>query len=574
MAIILGFSAYFHDSSACVIKDGKIIAAAVEERFSRIKHDAGFPEKAIAFCLKEAQISSAEIDEVVYFEKPFTKFERIMDAQMKAAPKGCSAFRKTISSWLKTKFWVEDDFKKRFPTKAKFTFCQHHLSHASLIAFSNPCENAAYLVIDGVGERATVSFGTLKNGELNPLSEQRFPHSIGLLYTAFTQYCGFKVNSGEYKLMGLAPYGKPVFTDLILDNFVSINEDAEVKLNLKNFGFVDDLYMINSNFEKVFGQKARKVDGEMTDFYQNVAASIQVVTEELICEIAKFVQKATNEKTLMYSGGVALNCVANSKLLANTSFESILIHSASGDSGCAMGAALWRNEDKKVENIEQDFLGPQFSDTEIHTQLDKMNLNYQLFSETDCIQSTAKSLSENKVVGWFQGRMEFGPRALGNRSILANPREPNMKEILNLKIKKREGFRPFAPVVLSEYFNEYFVDEGYDYSKMLFVAKGKGKAKLIPSCIHEDNTARVQHLEQTTNDKLYALLTEFNKLTDCPVLINTSFNERGEPMVCSPKDAIHCFFNTEMDVLVLNNYIVFKDENSSVQLQNKSYELD
>lgn len=579
MSYILGFSAFFHDSSACLIRDGVIVAAAAEERFSRKKHDADFPVLAITYCLKEAGISSQELDEVVFFEKPFTKFERILETVVQQAPKGFLSFRKAILSWFREKFWIEDTFQRHFPFAGKFSFCQHHLSHAVLACSQSGFENAAYVIIDGVGERACTTYGVYSDKQVKPIAEQRFPHSIGLLYAAFTQYCGFKVNSGEYKLMGLAPYGKPRFAPLIREEFVQMNDRGELRLQLKNFGFLDDLQMINRRFEQVFNRKARRPEETPDQFFKDVAASIQLVTEELMLQLLQFVQRETGQSQLVLGGGVALNCVANAQILQGTAFERVFIHSASGDSGCAVGAAVWaaslRGEFPSKETINEEFLGPKFSALEIETALERYpGICFHHLTEEELIPTVANQLAENKVVGWFRGRMEFGPRALGNRSILASPMSPDMKQVLNLKIKKREGFRPFAPVVLTEAFDRYFIDAGYDYSRMLYVAQTRDTATTIPSCVHEDGTSRVQRLEKNFNEPLYRLLEEMERQTGLPVLINTSFNERGEPVVCTPDDALRCFFNTEMDVLVVENSILYKRENLHVSHNAMNYAED
>lgn len=576
MSIILGISAYFHDSSACLIVEGEVVAAALEERFTRKKHDESFPKNAISYCLKEANLLSKDIDEVIFFEKPFTKFERVIDNYVKQAPLGFLPFKKAIQSWLKEKFWIEDTLKKYFEFDGDFSYCQHHLAHAANACYQSSFERAAFITIDGVGEKACTSYGIYENGKLKPIAEQHFPHSIGLLYSAFTQYCGFKVNSGEYKLMGLAPYGTPKYKEKIYNNFVSISTNGEISLELDKFGFLNGLKMVNKRFENVFGIKTRKEGEPMTQFYKDVAASIQKVTEELIYQLMQYVQGKTGMTNLVYSGGVALNCVANSGIMKNTAFQSVFIQSASGDGGGATGAALWsfyQNNSNTEKILNKEFLGPKFSYDEIVSNINN-EINFHKIPSNKLYIQVAQYLNEGKVVGWFQGRMEFGPRALGNRSILANPTFPNMKSVLNLKIKKREGFRPFAPVILAEDFDTYFVSEQYDYSRMLYVAKGKQKAKLIPSCIHEDNTARVQSLTAGFNPQLHQLLTAFKKESGIPVLINTSFNERGEPIVCNPNDAINCFFNTEMDVLVMENIVLLKEENKHIKSFDKRYELD
>ncbi|MES2557658.1 MAG: carbamoyltransferase N-terminal domain-containing protein [Bacteroidota bacterium] len=580
MSKILGISAYFHDSSACLIVDGRVVAAISEERLSRVKHDASFPQKSIVSCLEIASLTIADLDEVIFFEKPFTKFDRILDTFLTTAPRGFLPFRKAILGWFKEKMWVEDVFRKRFGYKGTFSYCQHHLSHAALACAASGFETAAYVIIDGVGERACTSYGTYGNGKFSPIAEQQFPHSIGLLYSAFTAYCGFKVNSGEYKLMGLAPYGKPVYKQLILDNLVTFSDEGVVTLNLRYVGFLDDLRMTNRRFEKLFDRPARTENQPMDDFYKDVAASIQSVLEDGLAILLNYIRQQTGATKLIYGGGVALNCVANAELITRTGFEELFIHSASGDSGCAMGAAFWaamqRNEIQLDSmSLNQEFLGPEYSTEEIKTALRETGITafYELEWET-LTQTVAGELAQDKVVCWFQGKMEFGPRALGNRSILAKATHPDMKSVLNQKIKKREGFRPFAPVVLADYFQDYFEDQGNDYSRMLYVTQGTEKAQEIPACIHNDGSARAQRLEPGFNDSLHSLLIKYHDLTGIPVLINTSFNERGEPMVCSPQDAIRCFLNTEIDVLVMGNLLVYKSEVTDVEHKTIVYAPD
>lgn len=576
MSIVLGISAYFHDSSACLVVDGEVVAAALEERFTRKKHDSSFPVNAINFCLDFAAVNSNDIDIVCYFEKPFTKFERILDTFVRKSPKGFIPFQRAVKSWVKEKIWVEDKFNKEFEFSGKFIYCQHHLSHAANACLQSGFNEAAYLIVDGVGEKACTSIGTFKEGKFEPLIEQHFPHSIGLLYSAFTQYCGFKVNSGEYKLMGLAPYGSPKYVELIYDQFISINDEGEIRLAIEKFGFLSDLKMINKKFEKVFDRPARKSSEKMDSFYMDVAASIQKVTEEILVNLVEFTLRKTGQNKLVYGGGVALNCVANAKLVSKvSSLNNLFIHSASGDGGCAMGAALWaanlKEEIKPLNN--QEYLGPEFSEQDILSELYQIpNISFEKMNNSDLLEQVATHLNNDKVVGWFQGRMEFGPRALGNRSILASPKHPEMKSVLNHKIKKREGFRPFAPLVLEEHYDTYFVNNGADYTRMLYVTEGKTGD--IPACIHEDNTARVQSLSKESNPILHDLIKRFYEKSGLPVLINTSFNERGEPIVTTPKDAISCFFNTDMDVLVLGNVLLLKKENSRVNLLKKKYELD
>jgi len=577
VAKVLGISAYFHDSSACIVVDGEVIAAACEERFTRKKHDASFPENAIRFCLEQADLKSEDLDVVVFHEKPFTKFERILDTLLKKTPGSFRPFTRALDGWIREKFWIEDTYRRHFPFEGKFQYCQHHVSHASAAAYSSTFSEAAYVVIDGVGEKACTSIGRFENGKIIPEIEQRFPHSIGLLYSAFTQYCGFKVNSGEYKLMGLAPYGKPKYTEIIKERIVKQFEDGSIELALDHFGFLDDLKMINKRFEEAMGRPARRAEDEMTEFYKDVAASIQKVTEELVLGVLEAAHQKTGKKALVYGGGVALNCVINAEILRKTSFEEVYIHSASGDSGCAFGAALWAAgliEESILGKQKHEYLGQGFTEDQMKSALESIGIAFKEMNDQQLFSDVSEQLKSGGVVGWFQGRMEFGPRALGNRSILANPSIEDMKRTLNLKIKKREGFRPFAPVVLDEYFEGYFQDEGNDYSRMLNVTRIKEGVISIPSCVHEDNSARVQKLEKDFNPKLYQLMEEFHKKSGIPVLINTSFNERGEPMVNSPEDAIHCFLNTEMDVLVLGNFVAYKSENTNVKFEAKSYAMD
>lgn len=577
MSRILGISAYFHDSSACLIIDGKVVAAIPEERLSRIKHDASFPEKAIRFCLEAGKITADDLDEVVFFEKPFTRFERILETFIKKAPRGFLPFRKAIFGWLGEKLWIEDHFRKTIGYKGTFSFCRHHLSHAALATGTSTFEDAAWLVIDGVGEKACTSYGTFEHHQLIPLEEQHFPHSVGLFYSAFTYYCGFKVNSGEYKLMGLAPYGQPRFAELIRQHLIQCTESGEVTLNTTYFGFLNDLKMINRRFERLLGKPARRAEEPMDDFYKDVAASAQLVLQEIVCTIARAVQRKTGKERLVFGGGVALNCVANTLLtFEQTGFREIHIHSASGDSGCAMGAAIWRamelGEWHAKQFADTDFTGPVYSESQIREAVKKFGLNAQILANEELYVRAAEGLKNGLVTGWFRGASEFGPRALGNRSILADPRHPDMKNILNVRIKKREGFRPFAPVVLSDYFSDWFEDRGFDYSKMLYVTQAK--TDKIPSCVHADGTARVQRVSREAYADLYNLLTRFYDVTGCPVLINTSMNERGEPMVCSPEDAIRCFLNTGMDALVLENTLILKEDNGHIQHQQLQYAPD
>ncbi|MCC6701024.1 MAG: hypothetical protein IT221_05855 [Fluviicola sp.] len=578
MSVILGISAYFHDSSAALLVDGTLVAAASEERFSRIKYDASLPLKSVAFCLSKANLSIDEVDEVVFFEKPFTKFERILDTSVRFAPYGFVPFQKAIRSWLKSKFWVADTIRKQLHFKGNLSFSQHHLSHAALAAYTGPYDSAAIVIMDGVGERACTTIGVYENGKVQLLQEQRFPHSIGLLYSAFTYFCGFKVNGGEYKLMGLAPYGTPRFTQLIRDHVVKQKDDGSIELNLEYFRFHKDVEMTSKKMESLFGVSKRKPEDELLEIYKDIAASIQEVTQQLVLQLIHSAHQLTGKKHLLIGGGVALNCVINQAIISQTPFESYWLHSASGDSGCALGAALWR-EGKPISSDQRllkaiDFLGPSYSDKEIEESILQKQLVFSSLSDEELIETSSDLLKNGKVLGWFQGAMEVGPRALGNRSILAHPGFPDMQKQLNLKIKKREGFRPFAPIVTAESAADYFdLQEGVDYSRMTTVAKAK-QVESMPSCVHVDGTSRIQVLAKTDQTLLHQLLVRFGEKAGIPVLINTSFNERGEPMVCSPNEAIACFFNTEMDALVIGNKLILKSENAHIQHQNNVYALD
>lgn len=580
---ILGISAFFHDSAACLLYNGKVIAAAEEERFSRKKHDNSFPKLAVEFCLKEAKISVDDVELVVFYEKPFLKFDRILNTIKSSVPFGFTFFRKSIKTWVTQKLWIPSIIKNELAYNGKIIFSEHHESHAAGTFFTSPFAESAIVTIDGVGEKACTTIGIGKENKVTILKEQHYPHSFGLFYSAFTQYCGFKVNSGEYKLMGLAPYGKPIYKDLILKNLITITNQAEVILNLDYFSFETGKSTINSKFSKLFGKPIRNESDKMDQFYCDVAASVQEITDDFLVTIAQYAKEITGLNNLCLSGGVALNCKANGNLLTKNIFENIWIQPASGDSGCAVGAAFvgWNhfleNDRVFVENSvnEQAYLGSSYSSDEIASVLEKYSIQYSNFEETELIKETANLLANKNIIGWFQGKMEFGPRALGNRSILASPLFEDMKQYINQKIKLREGFRPFAPIVLEEKASEWFaVKKPSKY--MLFTFKSNKKNE-IPSCIHEDETARVQTLAKSENEKLHNLISEFEKLTSAPVLINTSFNVRGEPIVESPLDALKCFFQTDMDVLVLGNYVIKKEENLSVssELTTKvKYELD
>ena len=601
---ILGISAFYHDSAAALIKDGEIIAAAQEERFTRKKHDEQFPKNAIIYVLKEAKINLASLDAIVFYEKPFLKFERLLETYLAFAPRGFNSFIKSIPIWLEDKLFQKkkiyenlNDIDDSFKNIEKIKFSEHHMSHAASAFFPSPFEAAIVLTLDGVGEWATTTVGLGKKNKIEIKKEIHFPNSLGLLYSAFTYYLGFKVNSGEYKVMGLAPYGNPVYEDLVFKNLIDLKNDGSFRMNMKFFEYATGLTMVNSNFEKLFKNKIRVPESDdLNQFHMDMAATIQSVTEKIIFKILENIQKEYNIKNLCLAGGVALNCVVNGKILKNKIFENIWIQPAAGDAGGALGAALayCHNELNKKRIINKDdnmkgsYLGPSYNDNEIKAYLDQVGAKYIYLKEKDIIEKTAQEISNGKAIGWFQGRAEFGPRSLGNRSIIADPRSENMQKTLNLKVKFRESFRPFAPSVLKEKVSEYF-DIQHVSPYMLFVANINEKIKiptsqeqnklfgidrlnvknsLIPAVTHVDYSARVQTVDKKINLKFYELIKEFDKITNCPILVNTSFNIRGEPIVNSPKDAFKCFMGTDLDILVINNFILLKEE------QNKNLEKD
>ncbi len=611
MTSILGISAFYHDSAAAIIKDGNIIAAAQEERFSRKKHDARYPKNAINYVLKEANLKLSEIDYIVFFEKPFLKFERLLETYLAFAPKGFKSFSLSMPIWLREKLFQKnflfEQLKKHdenFKDIKKIKFSEHHYSHAASAFYPSPFEESIVLTLDGVGEWATTTVAIGKGNELKMLKEIYFPHSLGLLYSAFTYYIGFKVNSGEYKVMGLAPYGKSKYKDLILEKLVNLKEDGSFKLNMEYFNYATGLTMTNDKFSKLFGEPVRdpKKD-KLTQFHMDIASSIQAVTEEIVLKITKSLSNEYKIKNLCLAGGVALNCVANGKILKQKIFDKIWIQPAAGDAGGSLGAALayWYKELKKPRKIFKDqmkgsYLGPKFQNDEIEEKFKKLNAKYKKLDSEKIILTAAEHLSQNKIIGWFQGRMEFGPRALGGRSILANPKSEKMQKDLNLKIKFRESFRPFAPAVLRENVSEWF-DLNYDSPYMLLVADVNKKHQLnmsdeeknlfginklnikrssIPAITHVDYSARIQTVHKETNFKFYNLILEFKKITNCPVLVNTSFNVRGEPIVCSIEDAFNCFMGTNLDILVIEDFILLKEdqEKSLIKDYKNKFELD
>lgn len=604
---ILGISAYYHDSAACLIQDGRIVAAAQEERFTRKKHDANFPSEAIKYCLQTGGISNKDLDYVIFYDKPFTKFERLLQTYLAYAPLGIRSFIKAMSVWIKQKLWIKDLIQEELEFEGKILFTEHHESHSASAFFASPFQEAAVLTMDGVGEWATASFGTGKGNKIELTEELIFPHSLGLLYSAFTYYTGFKVNSGEYKLMGLAPYGEPKYADIIMNTLLDLKEDGSFKLNLKYFDYPVGLRMTNKKFEKLFGMPARKKESKITQFEMDIASSIQKVTEEIVLRMGHYVHKKTGMDNLCLAGGVALNCVANGELLRRGPFKNIWIQPAAGDAGGALGAALfgWYQylENERQVNGEDDLidgslLGPSFSDQQIEDFLEQENIPYQKIEDKKAFSDKIADLiaSEN-VIGWFQGRMEFGPRALGARSILGDARSPKMQEVMNLKIKFRESFRPFAPAVLRENVSDYF-EHSSDSPYMLMVAPVKkeiqkemseadlklfGIEKLsverssIPAVTHVDYSARLQTVDGKANPKFYSLLSSLKERHQCSVIINTSFNVRGEPIVCTPQDAFRCFMRTNMDYLVLENFILDKKEQKPIDKDSdwqKEFELD
>ena len=595
MKIILGISAYYHDSAVALLIDGEIIACAQEERFSRIKGDASFPEMAIKYCLEESNIRLSDINDIVFFEKPFLKFERLLETYIAFAPKGFKSFALAMPIWLKQKLYqkrliikeLEKIGGKKDNLEKKINFCEHHYSHAASAFFPSPFKKAVVLTIDGVGEWATSTYGVGEDNKLSLYEQIDYPHSLGLLYSSFTYYLGFKVNSGEYKVMGLAPYGRPIYKDLILEKIIDVKSDGSFFLDQKYFNYSTGLEMISKNFIKLFNSERRVPESEITKFHMDIAASIQAVIEDVMLKITKYLYQKYKLDNLCLAGGVALNCVANGKILKESGFKNVWVQPAAGDAGGALGAvySLWflkykmkRKICNNQDSMKGSYLGPSFSNKYIKNFLDKKNANYTEYDDQSILVETAKELKSGKSVGWFQGRMEFGPRALGSRSILGDPRSESMQKNMNLKIKFRESFRPFAPAIMNDYVKDWFnIETKSPY--MLFVTNilekhtnkiteedknKKGiellnvKRSKLPAITHVDYSARVQTVHEETNSKFYNLLKEFKKQTNCPVLINTSFNVRGEPIVCSIQDAYNCFINTNLDILVCENFILKK----------------
>lgn len=607
MAYILGISAYYHDSAAALIKDGETVAAAQEERFTRIKQDASFPKNAINYCLKEASILPRDLDAVVYYEKPLVKFERILETVLAYVPSSLRFFIDAMPVWLNQKLFITKEIDTFFENKltCPIYYTSHHESHQASAFYPSPFEQAAILCMDGVGEWDTTSIGVGDKNEIKMLQKLEFPHSLGLLYTAFTGYLGFKVNSGEYKVMGLAPYGEPIYKDLILKNLIDVKEDGSFWLNQKYFGYCNSRYMYNKNFIELFGKEPRKPESKLTQKDMDIAASIQAVTNEVILKMATYVKQKTGMKNLCLAGGCALNCVANGVILKSGLFENIWIQPASGDAGGALGAALLayyrvlKNERVIVNPDSQagSYLGPKYSEEEILSAMYKYKMVYdKIENEDDLTKNIAQYLADGKSVGHFAGRMEFGPRALGNRSILADSRNPEMQKKLNLAIKKRESFRPFAPSCLEEDAGKFFEFSGNEKSPYMLITapvsesvrtftkideniKGLNKLKVqrstIPAVTHVDYSARIQTVSKETNSRYWNIINDFKKLTDCSVIVNTSFNVRGEPIVNSPEDAIKCFMSTDLDVLVLENFVLLKTSQTNNSIDFKTnFKLD
>ncbi len=612
MKSILGISAFYHDSAAALIVDGKIIAAAQEERFSRKKHDSSYPFNAVKYVLKEGKLKLSEIDYIAFYEKPFLKFERLLETYIAYAPKGFRSFSMSMPLWLREKLFQKkmifnelQNHDKNFSDINKIYFSEHHLSHAASAFYPSPFQDSAILTLDGVGEWATTAVAKGNGNNLEMLKEIHFPHSVGLLYSAFTYYTGFKVNSGEYKLMGLAPYGEPKYKKIILEKLIDLKQDGTFRLNMEYFEYATGLRMINEKFIKLFGSPPRDPEKDLiTQFHMDIAASIQMVTEEVVLRIAKSIAKEKISKNLCMAGGVALNCVANGKILKEKIFENVWIQPAAGDAGGALGAALalWHNELKQErltplkDDMRGSYLGPAYNNDEIENSLSLCGAIYEKLSEEKLLKVAAEELSKEKTMGWFQGRMEFGPRALGSRSIIADPRSEKMQKNLNLKVKFRESFRPFAPSILREELPNWF-DINCDSPYMLLVADVKESIKKemseseknlfgidklnikrskIPAVTHVDYSARIQTIHKNTNPRYYNLVKNFMNITGCPVVVNTSFNVRGEPIVCSVEDAYKCFMGTNLDILVCGDFILYKDKQSKESLKDykNKFKLD
>jgi carbamoyltransferase len=565
---ILGISCYYHDAAACLMRDGEIVAAAQEERFTRKRHDQDFPVNAIKYCLREAGITIDQVDHVGFYDKPLIKFERILEQYVATWPRSFLSFHKAIPLWLRQKLWIPHTIKKELGYEGDVLMIEHHLSHAASAYTVSPFDEAAIITVDGVGEWATSTMGHGQGKDIHLFREIRFPHSLGLLYSALTYYLGFKVNSAEYKVMGLAPYGEPKYYDQFLE-LISIADDGSFKMNMKYFAYDYGLRMTNRKFEKLFGRPVREPESKLEQFHKDMAASGQKVTEEIVLRMARHVHEVTGSRNLCMAGGVALNCVANGRVLRETPFEEIYIQPAAGDAGGAVGVAAYLYNNifggEREHRMEHAYLGPGYSTEEIRRYLDGNDIVYTEMPDEDrLIESTVAAIEDQKVIGWFQGRMEFGPRALGSRSILADARNPKNQDVVNMKIKFRESFRPFAPSVLEEKVSDWFeLDKPSPY--MLLVAQVREDKREIPSVTHVDGSARIQTVDPDTNPLYYRLIKRFDEKTGCPVIINTSFNVRGEPIVCTPHDGYMCFMRTNMDVLVMDRFIMRKEDQKPLE---------
>lgn len=609
---ILGISAYYHDSAACLVRDGRVISAVQEERFSRKKHDYRFPELAIKSCLEQAGITADKLDYVAFYDKPFIKFERLLETYLAYAPSGVGSFIKAMPLWMKQKLWIPDLIRKKLGYQGPIIFLEHHESHAASAFFPSPFQRAAFLTLDGVGEWTTTSFGVGADNRLEIDYEIHFPHSLGLLYSAFTYYTGFKVNSGEYKMMGLAPYGEPKYVDLILEHLIDLKKDGSYKLNMEYFNYCAGLTMTNDRFHKLFEGPPRRPESRLTQKEMDIARSIQAVTEEMILRTVHHVRRMTEEPYLCLAGGVALNCVANGRILREGPFEKIWVQPAAGDAGGALGAALfvwyqYLDNERKADNVHDlqqgSYWGPGYNNGYIEAYLDAHKIPYKRLSDEEIPDMVAELIAEEKVIGWFQGRVEFGPRALGSRSIIGDAQSPQMQATMNLKIKFRESFRPFAPSVLAEHADEWFelTPEGKETVSspyMLLVAPVKPERRLetsaeeqrlqgieklkvcrskVPAITHLDYSARIQTVHPETNPRYHNMIKRFYEKTGCPLIVNTSFNVRGEPIVCKPEDAYRCFMRTEMDYLIMENCLLDKKEQPvwhETEDWQKSFELD
>ncbi len=603
---ILGISAFYHDSAVCLIEDGEIIFAAQEERYTRKKHDSSFPINAIKDCFINSGITAENVDYVAFYDKPFLKFERILETYLAYAPLGIRSFLMAMPLWIRKKLWIKELIRNELDYDSRIIFPEHHMSHAASGFFASPYQEAAFLTMDGVGEWATTSYGTGKGNEVQMLAEIQFPHSLGLLYSAFTYYTGFRVNSGEYKVMGLAPYGEPKYKDLILENLIDVQDDGSFKMNMDYFNYCAGLTMTSRKFHKLFGGPPRKPESNLTQKEMDLARSVQEVTEEIVLKMARHVKKETGMDYLCLAGGVALNCVANGKLLRSGLFDDIWIQPAAGDAGGALGCALFtwyqylgnsRKADNRTDFMKGAYLGPQFQNDTIESFLNQNSYPYIKLNDGEISEKIADLISDAKVIGWFQGKMEFGPRALGARSIIGDARSSEMQKTMNLKIKYRESFRPFAPSVRAENISDYFeIDRASPY--MLLVANIRkekqismteqqksyfGLEKLnvvrseVPAITHVDYSARIQSVNQETNPLYHQMLTQFYEKYGCPVIVNTSFNVRGEPIVCTPEDAYLCFMRTEMDYLIMGHYLLDKTEQRPLKKDSKwrkEFELD